>query len=463
MLFSSITFLYFFLPITLLLYYMVCGRFKNVVLCLASFFFYAWGEPKYCILLFLYGFLAYLSGWLMGLVSPKWRKYLLWGSIFLFAVGLFYFKYAIFVWENLNRIGIAGNPTITISLPIGISFYTFQVISYVVDVYRGKIQAEKSFSAFLTYLSMFPQLIAGPIVRYEEIKTDLDRRVITKADLSEGIRRFVTGLSKKVLLADELGQMVNTIAAQGIENPMVYWIKAIGCMLQIYFDFSGYSDMAIGMGRMLGFSFPENFQYPFLSKSIREFWKRWHMTLGRFLRDYLYIPLGGNRVSLKRWIGNTMLVWAVSGIWHGAGWNFVLWGLFFGICLVAERLLIGDWLSKRSLPIQHAYTLFLLTISFVVFSNPEMTDLLRDLQGMFAFGNLGNQWHAAGFAIRNYGMLLFIAILSSTPWYRKLFAKANVCAGVRKLSEAVWYLICFLLSVAYLLNHSFHPFLYFRF
>lgn len=468
MLFSSITFLYFFFPITLLLYYVVPKRHKNVVLCLASFFFYAWGEPAYCILLFLYGVVAYGTGRMLSALPNDHilKQYVLGGSIIIFASGLFYFKYATFVWDTFNHVLGGRLSALRIILPIGISFYTFQVISYVIDVYKGKIQSETKFLTFLTYLSMFPQLIAGPIVRYEEVRADLQSGNTTKEKTARGIRRFIIGLSKKVLLADELGQMVDVLSKQQIDNPVAYWLAAIAFMLQIYFDFSGYSDMAIGMGYMLGFSFPENFNYPFIAKSISEFWRRWHMTLSRFLRDYLYIPLGGNRVPYKRWIMNMLIVWGVSGIWHGAGWNFLIWGLYFGVCLILEKKFTRNYERKIPVGLQHIYTLFLLVISFVIFANDSMADVIRVLCGMFDFTKVEQQLPAVWFIIRNYGVLLLVSALASTPLYQKLIIcrkKNGAVARVLDIVENAWYFLCFFLSTAFLINHSFHPFLYFRF
>ena len=468
MLFSSITFLYFFFPITLLLYYVVPKRHKNVVLCLASFFFYAWGEPGYCILLLLYGVVAYVAGRMLTALPEehRMRKYALIISIVLFAGGLFYFKYAAFVWDNLNYVLGGRLSVLRIALPIGISFYTFQVISYVIDVYNGKIESETEFLTFLTYLSMFPQLIAGPIVRFEEVKADLNGRNIKKEKVAKGIRRLVIGLSKKVLLADELAQMADAITEQQINNPVAYWLLAIAFMLQIYFDFSGYSDMAIGMGQMLGFSFPENFNYPFISKSISEFWRRWHMTLSRFLRDYLYIPLGGNRVPYKRWVLNMLIVWGVSGIWHGAGWNFLMWGLFFGICLILEKKLTGNYQRRLPAVLQHTYTLFLLVISFVIFGNDSMADVIRIVYRMFCWSNVQQQLPAVWFVIRNYGVLLLVSVVAATPLYQKLIScgkKNGSGVWLFYILENAWYFFCFFLSTAFLINHSFHPFLYFRF
>lgn len=447
---------------------MVPKRHKNVILCLASFFFYAWGEPRYCILLFAYSLIAYISSKCLEVI-PKdraLRKYVLAASITIFACGLFYFKYAVFAWENINLLLGGRLGALQIVLPIGISFYTFQVISYVIDVYCGKMVAEKSFLTFLTYLSMFPQLIAGPIVRYEEVFDDLHKRVLTREKIADGIKHFVIGLAKKVLLADELGQMVSAISAMNIDNPIAYWLSAIGFMLQIYFDFSGYSDMAIGMGKMLGFSFPENFQYPFIARSISEFWRRWHMTLSRFLRDYLYIPLGGNRVSYGRWIINILIVWAASGIWHGAGWNFLLWGIYFGVCLIVEKKLTNNYQKKLPVIAQHAYTLVLLVISFVIFGHDKLSDVVMNLGGMLRLWKWREQHPAILFMVKNHAMLLLAAILASTPFYQRirlLMNKDNVICAIGDAFEVVWYLLCFILSTAYLINHSFHPFLYFRF
>lgn len=482
MLFSSITFLYFFLPITLFLYYVVPKRYKNIVLCLASFFFYAWGEPVYCILLFLYGYVAYVGGCILDRLQAddvmskrRWiddkRKILqravLVSCILIFLSGLFYFKYLNFLWENISGCFYGKKQFLGIVLPIGISFYTFQVISYIVDVYQQKVKVEKSFLRFLTYISMFPQLIAGPIVRYEEVSKQLGGSVFCKEQLADGLRRFIVGLSKKVLLADELGQMVTSMSKLQLDNPIAYWMITIGYMLQVYFDFSGYSDMAIGMGKMLGMEFPENFRYPLLADSVMDFWRRWHITLSRFIRDYIYIPLGGNRVSLFRWIVIMLLTWSISGIWHGAGWQFFLWGMYFGICLIIEKIVTGNY--QISIPewFKHTYTLFLVTISFAIFGNETVEEIIRSIQGLFCWKQVNEQLPVIWFFLRNYGILLGIAILAATPVCKKLvqrISQRQKNPGVITIClSAAWFLLCLFLSTAYLLNHSFHPFLYFRF
>ena len=336
MLFSSIPFLYYFLPVVIFLYFIVPFKFKNFILMLVSLFFYGWGEPTYLFLMVGVS----LIGYIFGFFIDKYRERKTLSKIFMFVslIGSFsilaIFKYADFFIENVNGLFGANIALLKLALPIGISFYTFQIASYTIDLYWGNIKLQKSFIKFMTYVSMFPQLIAGPIVRYSDIEKEIDERKITRADVAYGVRRFTLGLSKKILLANVLGEFVD-IAKTSKEMSVLYmWLYVIAYSLHIYFDFSGYSDMAIGLGKAFGFSFPENFNYPYISKSVTEFWRRWHLTLSTWFRDYIYIPLGGNRVSKLKWYRNILVVWAFTGLWHGASWNFVIWRLMFAAILV---------------------------------------------------------------------------------------------------------------------------------
>ena len=331
MLFSSITFLYYFLPIVLILYHVVPTGWKNPVLFLASLIFYAWGEPKYVFLMILSVGIGYVAGLLMDKLP---RKPLLILSIGLCLFFLIYFKYTNFLVTNLNRTLHTQIPLLKVVMPIGISFYTFQIISYIIDVYRGEVAKQKSFLALATYISMFPQLIAGPIVRYADINEQLGHRTYRAEELADGIRRLILGLGKKVLIANQLGELCQVFRASDEKTWLFYWIYAIAITLHIYFDFSGYSDMAIGLGKLLGFTFMENFRHPFMSKSVTEFWRRWHISLGTWFRDYVYIPLGGNRKGMKRQILNIAVVWMLTGFWHGAEWNFVIWLIYFALILI---------------------------------------------------------------------------------------------------------------------------------
>ena len=341
MLFSSIPFLYYFLPVVIFLYFIVPFKFKNFILMLVSLFFYAWGEPTYVFLMVGVSLIGYIFGFLIDYYreNKKLSKLFMFisliGSFSILAV----FKYADFFIENVNAIFNSNMALLKLALPIGISFYTFQIASYTIDLYWGNIKLQKSFIKFMTYVSMFPQLIAGPIVRYSDIEKEIDDRTITRENISYGVRRFTLGLSKKILLANVLGEFVDIFKTSSEQSVLFVWLYVIAYSLHIYFDFSGYSDMAIGLGKAFGFTFPENFNYPYISKSVTEFWRRWHLTLSRWFRDYIYIPLGGNRVSKLKWFRNIFVVWAFTGLWHGASWNFVIWGLMFAIILVFETFL----------------------------------------------------------------------------------------------------------------------------
>ena len=350
MLFSSVTFLYAFLPIVLALYFAVPKKLKNAVLLVASLFFYFYGERTYIAIMLI----SSITDWIWSLLIEHFRakgnekitKWFLVGSLVVNLGLLGFFKYADFFIVNINALFGTGIPLTGVHLPIGISFYTFQTLSYTIDVYRGRASAQKNFISFATFVCLFPQLIAGPIVRYTDVEKELDSRKHSLEDFSLGIRRFCVGLGKKVILANAMGELCKILLESDGNSLLMYWLYAVAFSLQVYLDFSAYSDMAIGLGRILGFKFPENFNYPFISKSITEFWRRWHMTLGGWFRDYIYFPLGGSRTTTLKWLRNILIVWFVTGFWHGAEWNFILWGLYFGVLLVIEKLFLGGVVNK---------------------------------------------------------------------------------------------------------------------
>lgn len=467
MLFSGIPFLYYFLPVTLAVYWLVPKRCKNAVLLAASLFFYAWGEPKYLVLMVVSILFAYGYGLLIQRFrATKYGKLFVTLSILTSLGLLLYFKYADFLLQTIQSITNLSMPLLRIALPIGISFYTFQIVSYTVDVYRGEAPAQKNLLSFATYVALFPQLIAGPIVRYVEVEHQLQHRTHEFSKIALGIQRFLLGLAKKVLLANSLGEFCELFRQSSEPSVLFYWLYAIAFALQIYFDFSGYSDMAIGLGHMLGFSFPENFNYPFISKSITEFWRRWHMTLGSWFRDYVYISLGGNRVGKLRWLLNLLIVWMLTGLWHGAAWNFVLWGLFFAAALMLEKLWLGKLLERCPKAICHLYVILLTLISFVIFHASNFTELWSDLRMMFGFGGIAAISSETVYYLRSFGVLLVLALMGATPLPKLLLAKIQARPAASKALAIVEPLVLgafFLICTAYLVDGSYNPFLYFRF
>ena len=465
MLFSSITFLYYFLPLIIIFYFLVPFRFKNFVLLLFSLIFYSWGEPKYIILMILSIFCGYIEGLLIQKsVEKKYSRWVLACSCCIHLGLLGYFKYFDFLIENINALGGHLSP-LRIALPIGISFYTFQIISYLIDVYRRDCNAQHNLISFGAYVSMFPQLIAGPIVRYKDIESQLLFRTHSISKALLGIRRFVIGLSKKVLLANSFGKLCSIFLETQDPSVLYYWLYAVSFALQIYFDFSGYSDMAIGLGKLFGFEFPENFNYPYMSKSVTEFWRRWHMTLGNWFRDYVYIPMGGNRVPKKRWFFNIAVVWFLTGLWHGAAWNFILWGLLFAVILVLEKQWIGKLLEKHSI-ISHFYVIGVLIISFVIFNATNLQNLRDILLVLFTGNGLPFVSHEFLYYFKSYGVLLFVGILGATPFCKE------ICSNLESkekwnhaftILEPLVLLILACIVTAYLINDSYNPFLYFRF
>lgn len=473
MLFSSISFLYYFLPLIFIFYFLAPKSLKNSVLLVFSLIFYSWGEPKYIILMILSIFFGYLFGLLIEKhQNKKWKALLCGLSILLSLSFLLFFKYSNFFIQNLNLIIGSKISLLPLTLPIGISFYTFQIISYTVDVYRGE-KAQKSIIDLATYISMFPQLIAGPIIRYSTIAEQLKERTHSLEKFSLGIRRFVLGLSKKVLIANQLGELCAAFRISDEKSILYYWLYAIAFMLHIYFDFSGYSDMAIGLGKLFGFDFSENFNYPYISRSITEFWRRWHISLGTWFRDYVYIPLGGNRSGKYRQLINIFIVWFLTGFWHGAAWNFMLWGLFFAFFLILEKLWLLKYLEKSKW-LSSIYVLFLVCISFVMFNANSVREGLSDIAGLFGTGNIPLYSPESLYALRSFGFLILLAAFLATPLlagWLKGFEKSieetpkttKLIPRVLPVLEPPLLMFLFLLVTAYLADGSFNPFLYFRF
>lgn len=464
MLFSSITFLYYFFPAVLILYFIAPKMLKNTVLLLSSLIFYAWGEPKYIFLMLI----SIICGYVCGLLIEKFKgktasKVTLVFSCLISLGMLGYFKYADFFITNFNAVTGLSLPLLKIALPIGISFYTFQILSYTVDVYRGTVPAQRNFINLAAYVTMFPQLIAGPIARYSDVEKQLTERTHSIAKASEGVRRFVCGLSKKIFIANILGELAGLFLASKEQSVLFCWIYAAAYSLQIYFDFSGYSDMAVGLGKIFGFDFMENFNYPYISSNITEFWRRWHISLGSWFRDYVYIPLGGNRVSKLLWFRNIFIVWMLTGFWHGANWNFIVWGLYFAIFLIMEKLWLKDFLAKNKI-FGHFYVLILVMISFVIFGAPDFRLSFECIKGMFGFAGLPLATAETLYYLKSYGLILVIAVIGSMPLPKKLYAMAEKkFPKVTAVAEPVAVVALLLLATAYLVDGSFNPFLYFRF
>lgn len=464
MLFSSIPFIYYFLPCVLIAYFIVPFKLKNLVLLLFSLVFYSWGEPRYIFLMMFSIAIAFAEGLLIEKADGKKAKWVLAGSCAIHCALLIYYKYAGFFAENLNMLGF-NIPLLKIALPIGISFYTFQILSYLIDVYRKDCKAQKNIISFGAYVSMFPQLIAGPIVRYIDIAKQLEHREHTIEKISLGIRRFILGLSKKVILANSLGELCSIFRMSSDGSVLYYWLYALAFVLQIYFDFSGYSDMAIGLGKIFGFDFTENFRYPYLSRSISEFWRRWHISLGSWFRDYIYIPLGGNKVKKGRWLINITIVWFLTGLWHGAAWNFVIWGLMFAVLLLIEKIGFSKVLEKHSI-ISHVYVIFMVLVSFVVFNATDMKEAVSYLSIMLTGNGLPLTSPEFFYYLKSYGIIIIIAIVGVGPWVSNIVEKLRKNENGRKLlniAEPIVLIILLLVVSAYLINDSYNPFLYFRF
>ena len=459
MIFSSILFIYYFLPLLLIFYFLVPNKYKNLILLVFSLIFYFLSEPKYIIVLLLSCVINYILS--KQIEKNKHPKLYLIISLIYNIGSLLIFKYTDFFIDNVNNIFNINIPFMHIIMPIGISFYTFQIIGYIVDVYNKKHKSAKNILVFMTYVCLFPQLVAGPIVRYIDVEKDLNNRTHSFDKFAKGIKRFIIGLSKKVLLANVLGEFTKLLVT---ETVLSSWLKPISYTLQIYFDFSGYSDMAIGLGLMFGFKFLENFNYPLIASSITDFWRRWHISLSSWFKDYVYIPLGGNRVSKLKWIRNLFIVWFLTGFWHGASWNFIIWGLYFGIILVIEKLFIGKYLEKTKI-FKHIYSIIIIVISFLIFNSTTTSEIFNSLKNMFNLNNIEFINQETIYYLKSYLVLLIVSIISATPLLKNIISKLKTTKikTIIDILEPITYIALLILSTAFLIDESFNPFLYFRF
>ena len=457
MVFSSIPFLYYFLPAVMAVYFLVPRKLKNAVLLFFSLLFYGWGEPKLLWLMVGTIVLFYLCGLAIHRAQKQgWKKTWLTVSVVVSLSLLGLFKYADLFVSSLNSLTGLSIPLLKLALPVGISFYTFQCLSYTIDVYRGNVPAQKNIISFGAYVALFPQLIAGPIVRYIDIARQLEEREHSLEDIRLGARRFLVGLGKKVILADNFALLVRLFRESNEPTVLFYWMYAVAFALNIYFDFSGYSDMAIGLGRCFGFRFIENFNYPYLSKSVTEFWRRWHMSLGSWFRDYVYIPMGGNRVPKLRWFFNILTVWALTGLWHGAAWNFVLWGLLFAALLLLEKLVPA--IGKLPKALRHFYVLLAVVLSFVLFNAEGFTQLGSDFACLFGLGGLPLVGKETLYRLLSFAPLFLAGFVGCGPWVKNLTVKLE-----KPWLEAIVMAVLLIVCTAYLVDGSFSPFLYFRF
>ena len=459
MLFSSITFIYYFLPLLFLVYFITPKKYRNIPLLVFSLLFYFLGEPKYIIVLLLSCTINY---YLSILISKKKHPKLLLIISLIYNVGqLLYFKYTDFFITNINNLFNLDISLLHVIMPIGISFFTFQIIAYMIDVYNKKHKPAKSIIDFTMYVCLFPQLIAGPIVRYKDVEKEINKRECSIPMFSQGIKRFIIGLSKKVLLANVLGEISKELIT---ETVLSSWLKPILFTLQIYYDFSGYSDMAIGIGLMLGFHFLENFNYPLIANSVTDFWRRWHISLSSWFRDYIYIPLGGNRVSKIKWIRNIIIVWFLTGFWHGASWNFILWGIYFVFFLLLEKLLIGKYLQKTKL-LKYIYTSIIVIISFLIFNTETIPSIIESLGNMFFLNNLSLTSLETTYYLRSNIVLIIISLIGATPLLKNIITKISNTKFkiIIDILEPITYIVLLTITTAFLIDASFNPFLYFRF
>ena len=463
MLFTSISFLYYFLPTIIILYFITPKKYRNYILLIFSIIFYMYGEPKYVILMLVEILVAYFG----ALLIDKYKSKEIFLITIIIHIGLLcVFKYTDLFIGTINSIFKTNISFLNIALPIGISFYTFQILSYVIDVYRGKVKVQKNILKLATYVSLFPQLIAGPIVRYETICDELDNRDETIEKFSLGVRRFIIGLAKKVLIANMLGELCTKFSLVDERSVLFYWIFAISYMLQVYFDFSAYSDMAIGLGKMFGVTFLENFNYPFISKSITEFWRRWHISLSSWFKDYVYIPLGGSRKGTLKLVRNILIVWFLTGIWHGAAYNFILWGLFIGVFLVIEKLWLSKYISKLPKFLRNIYVLFIIMISFIMFNAGSINEAFFNIKGLFGLNKEVFINNYTIYYLKSYLIVLIIAIFGATPLFKNIIEKLKKSKCLNKIInilEPIFLVILLLLVTAYLIDSSYNPFLYFRF
>ena len=469
MVFSSIPFLFYFIPTLFIVYYLAPEKLKNLVMIMASFVFYAWGEIRFIPVMLALSVEDFICAKLMEKHRANRKRRLVY---MLISVGsnlavLLYFKYTNFFLGNIFGLFGMESPFAQIILPIGVSFNSFQSISYAIDVYRGTTNCEKSYYNYLCYTTLFPQIIAGPIVRYVTVENDLDDHLLTMDSFSMGMRRFIVGLGKKVLIADSVGFLWAQVSegAAGEASVLLYWLGILGYTFQIYFDFSGYSDMAIGLARVFGLTFDENFNYPYISQSITEFWRRWHITLGSWFRDYVYIPLGGNRCSKLAHLRNLVIVWALTGFWHGAPWNFIFWGLYFALLLILEKFFLLKRLEKLPAVFRHGYTMLLVIISWVIFYFEDMGQLGGYLRGMFGMSGLPLVNGDAIYYLLNYALIFLIAAYASTPHFkRKVLDRVETVTSKQSfLPITAAYLAVFLVCIAFIVNSTYSPFLYFRF
>lgn len=467
MVFSSLTFLYFFLPVVLGLYFIVPMKIKNLIILISGILFYSWGEPIYVGVMLLSTVIDYTAGLIIHKYDdkPKIRFACLLVSLCMNLGLLGVFKYSSFLIGNINSIFGLSIADPKLPLPIGISFFTFQSMSYTIDLYLRKIKVQKNIISFTSFVSLFPQIVAGPIVRYDDIATEIDNRTITVSKVSEGIGVFVKGLAKKVILANNIGIVWTTVKAMEYSqiSALTAWVGILAFTFQIYFDFSGYSDMAVGLGKMMGFSFPQNFDYPYVSKSVSEFWRRWHMTLGAWFRSYVYIPLGGNRNGLPKTIRNLIIVWFLTGMWHGASWNFIIWGIYFGVLIIIERLGFGKILEKLPTILSRLYTFLIVVFGWVLFEITSLSDIKAYFNAMFASGGLFAD--STGLYLLSTNIILFaVCIFGSTTVTKKIYTKLNEQNGkIIQVAAPVVQLVFMLLCTAYLVNSTSNVFLYFNF
>ena len=465
MLFTSISFLYYFLPALIIIYFITPKKYKNIILLIASLLFYFYGEPKYVFLMIAEIVIAYTGAILIDKYKNQSKNILI-ITLFIHVFLLIIFKYTDFIIQTINDISNANIKLLNIALPIGISFYTFQIISYIIDVYNGKVKVQKNIINLATYVSLFPQLVAGPIVRYQTVEKELDDRVHSFNNFAYGIRRFSIGLAKKVLIANALGELCTKAFVLNETTVIFYWIFGISYMLQLYFDFSAYSDMAIGLGRIFGFNFPENFNYPYISKSITEFWRRWHISLGTWFKDYVYIPLGGNRDGKYKQIRNILIVWLLTGIWHGANWTFLIWGLLFGIILIIEKIFLNKFMEKLPSFIKRIYVLFIVMILFIIFNAENMSVALTNIKGLFGMnGEVFVNDYTLHY-LKSYLPLLIIAFFGATPFIKTLIDKLRknkYVNNIINILEPILIVMILVVVTSYLIDNSYNPFLYFRF
>lgn len=462
MVFSSLSFLILFLPSVLFFYWIVPKKAKNIILLIFSLSFYFWGEQKLVLLMILSCVVNFLMAIIIEKIKKRPIKSILLILDVLYNIGMLcYFKYMDFFIDSFNHIFKTTFPLLKIALPIGISFYTFQTLSYVIDVYRKKFEAEKNLINFSLYVTFFPQLIAGPIVRYEDVIKEIKERTVTAEIFKLGIQRFCVGLAKKVLISNSVAEIVKIYTGTSEHTMVMAWLTAIALPLQIYFDFSGYSDMAIGLGKMFGFNFPENFDYPLVAKNVTDFWRKWHMTLSTWFRDYVYIPLGGNRVNKLRHIVNILIVWGLTGLWHGASWNFVIWGIYYGILLILEKYIYGKKLEKHHI-ISRIYLTLVTIIGFEIFNADFLTQMKKSLLELVGIGTTGLTNVISNYYVRSYAIVVILAIILSSPLLRNTLNKIEQKVNVTFIKNIVC--IGFLiLSIAYIVDGSYNPFLYFRF